>query len=51
MGVNDVTRVLERMVEAETGCQSNIEAKKSKAPLVPLQVNYFSGCDSFYASA
>ncbi|THU69467.1 hypothetical protein C4D60_Mb08t14720 [Musa balbisiana] len=37
VGVNDVTRVLERMVEAETGCQSNIEPKKSKALLVPLQ--------------
>ncbi|CAL9038403.1 unnamed protein product [Musa banksii] len=36
-GVNDVTRVLERMVEAETGCQSNEEPKNSKAPLVPLQ--------------
>ncbi|URE41961.1 Ribosomal protein L7Ae/L30e/S12e/Gadd45 family [Musa troglodytarum] len=37
VGVNDVTRVLERMVEAETGCQSNKEPKNSKAPLVPLQ--------------
>ncbi|XP_064977154.1 uncharacterized protein LOC135619246 isoform X1 [Musa acuminata AAA Group] len=37
VGVNDVTRVLERMVEAETGCQSNEQPKNSKAPLVPLQ--------------
>ncbi|RRT61417.1 hypothetical protein B296_00024118 [Ensete ventricosum] len=37
VGVNDVTRVLERMHEAETGCQSNKEPKNSKAPLVPLQ--------------
>ncbi|XP_074565966.1 uncharacterized protein LOC141822419 isoform X2 [Curcuma longa] len=41
IGVNDVTRVLERMIQAEADCQSKKEHSNinlRRAPLVPLQV-------------
>ncbi|XP_042435418.1 uncharacterized protein LOC122021367 isoform X1 [Zingiber officinale] len=40
IGVNDVTRVLERMIQAEADCQSKKEHSNinlRRAPLVPLQ--------------
>lgn len=47
IGVNDVTRVLERMIQEEADCQAKKEQSNinlRRAPLVPLQVMFFLRC-------